>query len=345
MKRQDKFYGKNRSNSVQKPSRIDRNINIDCYESILRTIAGISAERLDLETGGDLWGYYDRAGNPVVLMATGPGSKAIFEHSHFAQDADYTLEAGRILYEKHGMIIVGTFHSHHKMGLSRPSGGDDRTVMSLADKNNIRNWVMIVATHEYPGKASEHTLSRLSVRINAYLYPEPEKGESIRVPIRVLAGDSPIRKTLLSNNDPAFASLCKWAPWLPMERILFDKYEPQHISIDVTENFPTYIIDQVKSLPLKTQRTVTLSMPDAFIAVRFAVTKRNFVIVFYSERAPYNICDIEFAANNRQTSVIGGLADKCNRLDRIHYILRSSSIRLARKSRSAKQKISKILSK
>ena len=323
---------------------MDNSLHADMCQSELRVIAGISAEQLDLETGGDLWGYYDRAGNPVVLMATGPGSKAVFEHSHFAQDADYTLEAGRILHEKHGMVLVGTFHSHHKLGIAHPSGGDDRTVMSLANKNDIRNWVMIVVTHEYPGKTDEHTLRQLNVRINAYVYPDPEKNERVRIPIHVLAEDSPFRKALLSSNDPELASLCKWAPWFPTDKITYDKYEP-HISTDVTTEFPDVIIEQIKKLPVKTQRTVTLSMPDAFIAVRFAVTKRNFVIVFYSERAPYNICDIEFAANNRQTSVIGGLADKCNRLDRIHYILRSSSIRLARKSRTAKQKNSKVLPK
>jgi len=323
---------------------MDNSLHADMCQSELRVIAGISAERLNLETGGDLWGYYDRAGNPVVLMATGPGPKAVFEYSHFAQDADYTLEAGRILHEKHGMVLVGTFHSHHKMGLAHPSGGDDGTVMSLADKNNIRNWVMIVITHEYQGKPSEHTLRRLNVRINAYLYPKPEKGERVRTPIRVLAGDSPIRKTLLSSNDPELASLCKWSPWFPKERILLDKYEP-HISANVTAEFPDAIIEQIKKLPIKTQRTVTLSIPDTFIAVQFAVTKVNSAIVFYSKQSPYNICDIEFAANNRQISVIGGLADKCNRLDQIYHILRSSSIRLARKSRSAKQKILTVLSK
>jgi len=344
MKQHSKFLRKIPVDSVCEPNHVDRDKHIDCDEAVLKVAAGISAEKLNSETGGDLWGYYDRAGNPVVLMATGPGSKAVFEYSHFAQDPDYTLETGRILYEKHGLVLVGTFHSHHKMGLPRPSGGDDRTVISLADKNNIRNWVMIVATHEYPGKPSEYTLSRLNVRINAYLYPKPEKGERIRVPIRVLAGDSPIRKTLLSNKDPKIASLCKWAPWFPMDKIIYDRYEP-HTSTDITTEFPDAIIEQIKKLPIKTQRTVTLSMPDTFIAVRFAVTKVNSAIVFYSKQSPYNICDIEFTANNRQTSVLGGFADKCSRLDQIHHILRSSSIRLARKSRSAKQKISRVLSK
>jgi len=344
MKRHDKFYGKNSLNSVQKPSRIDRNINIDCYESILRTIAGISAERLNLETGGDLWGFYDRAGNPVVLMATGPGSKAVFEHSHFAQDADYTLEAGRLLHEKHGMVLVGTFHSHHKMGIAHPSGGDDRTVMSLANKNDIRNWVMIVVTHEYPGKTDEHTLRQLNVRINAYVYPDPEKNERVRIPIRVLAEDSPFRKAILSSNDPELASLCKWLPWFPTDKISYDKYEP-HVSTDVTAEFPGVIIEQIKKLPVKTQHTVALSMPDAFITVCFAVTKRSSATVFYSGQSPYNICDIEFTTNNLKISVTSCFADKYNSLDRIHYILRSSSIRLARKSRTAKQKNSKVLPK
>ena len=322
---------------------IDNSLHADMCQSELRVIAGISAEKLNLETGGDLWGYYDRAGNPVVLMATGPGSKAVFERSHFAQDADYTLETSRMLYEKHGMVLVGTFHSHHKMGLPHPSGGDERTVMSLANKNNIRNWVMIVVTHEYPGKPGERTLRRLNVRVNAYVYPSPEKGKGVSIPIRVLAGDSPFRKALLSSNDPELASLCKWAPWFPTDKITYDKYEP-HISTDVTTEFPDVIIEQIKKLPIKTQRTVTLSMPDTFIAVRFAVTKRNSAIVFYSKQSPYNIRDIEFTANNQQISVTSCFTDKCNRLDQIHHILRSSNIRLARKSRSAKQKFLKVLS-
>ena len=84
MKQHSKFLSKIPVDSVCDPNHVDRDKQINCDEAVLRATAGISAERLNLETGCDLWGYYDRTGNPVILMATGPGPKAVFEHSHFA---------------------------------------------------------------------------------------------------------------------------------------------------------------------------------------------------------------------------------------------------------------------
>lgn len=325
---------------------IDHSRPIAIYESDLRTIAGMSAENRELETGGDLFGYYDRGGNLVLSLVLGPGPQAIFEPAHFAQNADFTLKANMILANLYGMSMGGTWHCHHNMGLPQPSDGDDRTVMSLAGKNDLRRWVMIIITHEYTGETEltdvrlseteEHAMSRLRVRINAFTYTDPENGKKVRVPIRVLPGDSPFRRGLLSSDDLELTSLCKWAPWFPMEKILYDKYEPQHTSTDVTAEFPTVIIEQIQQLPGKTQRDVTLSVQEEFITVSFSITKQHTVTVSYSTQPPHNISDVELVVNNLRLSVMNCFTETAHSLNRIHRVLRLSSIRLARERRKVK---------
>ena len=64
---------------------IDHSRPISFCEFDLRTMASMSAENLKLETGGDLFGYYDRVGNFVLTLVLGPSPQAIFEPAHFAQ--------------------------------------------------------------------------------------------------------------------------------------------------------------------------------------------------------------------------------------------------------------------
>lgn len=77
------------------------------------------------ETGGDLWGEWEQT-YCVVKAISGPGEKARHEVTAFYQDEDYMERAGKFLYDFQAYHI-GTWHSHHRIGLPRPSAGDSRT--------------------------------------------------------------------------------------------------------------------------------------------------------------------------------------------------------------------------
>lgn len=87
----------------------------------------------NIETGGQLFGYWTYDGNPVVLFVLGPGPNAGHYKSFFMQDIDYLKERASWLKAKFGLDHIGEWHSHHQLGLPFPSGHDANNL-----SNNIR---------------------------------------------------------------------------------------------------------------------------------------------------------------------------------------------------------------
>lgn len=78
----------------------------------------------NIETGGQLFGFWTNTGTPVVLYAIGPGPMARHHQTSFFQDQEYLKYIGMQLRKRFGLQHVGEWHSHHQMDLARPSGGD-----------------------------------------------------------------------------------------------------------------------------------------------------------------------------------------------------------------------------
>lgn len=78
----------------------------------------------DIETGGELFGFWAPGGVPVVLYAVGPGPRARHRATSFLQDPEYvdSYEAEMCLATR--LQHIGQWHSHHQLDLARPSGGD-----------------------------------------------------------------------------------------------------------------------------------------------------------------------------------------------------------------------------
>ena len=114
------------------------------YQSELDRIAAWAALSPRIETGGDLFGYRTRSGIPVVTVALGPGPKARHEVASFFQDTNFLKRIGTVLNQSHGLQYIGEWHSHHKMGLAHPSGGDCDTVSKVFETQPFDDFFLCI---------------------------------------------------------------------------------------------------------------------------------------------------------------------------------------------------------
>lgn len=162
------------------------------WESELRAIGAESAA-WSIETGGDLFGRWDDV--PVLLLATKAGPAARRETTHFRLDVDYLRELSGTLASDWRLRYFGDWHSHHRLGLTTPSGGDQRRILSVAQKNQFPMMAEIIVTlDESPGQSI--------VRIHPWLYDSLGSNEKpIGLGVKVLPGVSPVREALIGRGD------------------------------------------------------------------------------------------------------------------------------------------------
>jgi transcriptional regulator with XRE-family HTH domain len=171
------------------------------WESELRAIAS-EASAWSIETGGDLFGRW--LDIPTVLLATKAGPEAKRDHAHFRLDVDYLRTLSEDLATNWALRYFGDWHSHHRLGLTTPSGGDQKRIVSLAAKNQFHGMTEIIVTLE-EGRGEP------LVRIHPWIYELPSgDGEPYPLKIKVLAGVSPIRQALLSRRVLPEQELFAW---------------------------------------------------------------------------------------------------------------------------------------
>ena len=135
-----------------------------------------------IETGGQLFGYWTAKGVPVVLMAIGPGPRANHEYAFFNQDLDYLEDVGHRLVADYGLQHMGEWHSHHELGLDRPSGHDASTVANGVRRAGLGRCLLCIGTC----RAGASTL-------NGYLFTEEDGYDYQPVAWRVIPRESPFR--------------------------------------------------------------------------------------------------------------------------------------------------------
>lgn len=100
------------------------------YRSELDYISRCVLDSPNIETGGQLFGFWTSQGAPVVLYAIGPGRNANHQKSFFNQDIEYLDAVGNKLLDSYTLQHIGEWHSHHQLGLARPSGHDAQTMFN-----------------------------------------------------------------------------------------------------------------------------------------------------------------------------------------------------------------------
>lgn len=114
------------------------------YKSELEFLLNSILEYPNIETGGQLFGFWTAKGVPVVLYAIGPGPKAGHESAFFRQDIDYLQIVGSRIVSKYGLKHIGEWHSHHQLGLAEPSGHDASNMQNSINKNNLGRFLLCI---------------------------------------------------------------------------------------------------------------------------------------------------------------------------------------------------------
>ena len=94
------------------------------YRSEIDFISRCILDYPNIETGGQLFGFWTSDGTPVVMYVIGPGTNAQHHQTSFVQDQNYPDIVGRELHRRYRLQHIGEWHSHHQLDLARPSGGD-----------------------------------------------------------------------------------------------------------------------------------------------------------------------------------------------------------------------------
>ena len=114
------------------------------YSSEISFLGRCILDSPNIETGGQLFGFWTASGNPVVVYAIGPGPKANHQVTFFNQDVDYLERVGNVLVSKFGLMHIGEWHSHHQLGLDRPSGHDANTMQHSIDRLHLNRFLLYI---------------------------------------------------------------------------------------------------------------------------------------------------------------------------------------------------------
>jgi len=79
----------------------------------------------------------------------------------------YLERVGNHLTNKEGLCHIGEWHSHHTLGLTSPSGGDEKTVWSNMRRYGIHRFILFIATID--SSWSKNTTIN-DVNIDGYLF-------------------------------------------------------------------------------------------------------------------------------------------------------------------------------
>jgi hypothetical protein len=167
------------------------------YEGELEMMARFVCDYPDIETGGDLFGFWTHSGSPVIEYVLGPGVGAQHEHAAFYQESPYLLAAGNRLHELHGLQHIGTWHSHHRLKLFQPSHGDSVTMQRALESHGFHSWLLTICTFAEDAD---------TVEMHGYLYRAGGRETHQQITWLLLPGSSPIRAALEATSDVPFVA-------------------------------------------------------------------------------------------------------------------------------------------
>jgi hypothetical protein len=261
------------------------------YESELRVIAGIAASYGRIECSMNLFGLWTRGERFVIMLVIAPGPKAIQTACYCEQDIEFFKRVSEIIETTLGIQWNGEAHNHHELGLQEPSDGDLHQVQHVTSRNNFPRWVDLITTFENGGHTfrlfGRHRRSTgrwedsPQIKINVFSYTDPQRGEKIEVPIRILSGISPFRLQALATGLLEPADIGEYASGFPMEKISYEPLDFEQQYCKQADQIPESmaLAEQCSRLPEYVQKnikiyvngehglvTVVLPLPDGSIA-------------------------------------------------------------------------------
>ena len=106
----------------------DNAFTVYIYANEYEYLKWLVLQKQNIETGGDLFGVWQNELSAVVQFVLGPGKDCRRTSTSFHQDVRYLENVGKYLTSNEGICNIGEWHSHHRIGLAQPSGGDQNTV-------------------------------------------------------------------------------------------------------------------------------------------------------------------------------------------------------------------------
>ena len=177
------------------------NFNVVIYESDYKQLCAWVLKKTNIETGGDLFGLWADKHTAVIQFVVGPGQNCQRSPVSFYQDINYLEEIGKHMTKKEGVCHIGEWHSHHQLGLARPSGGDENTVWNNMPTYNLKRFVIFIANLEQLRKDS------YNVNIGCFLFElESDNGKEKQLPVlqgtfKILQKENPWNGKLLRKRD------------------------------------------------------------------------------------------------------------------------------------------------
>lgn len=136
----------------------------------------------NIETGGQLFGFWTNTGVPVVMYVIGPGRWAEHNRTSFFQDQEYLRAVGGKLNYLFGLQHIGEWHSHHQMDLARPSGGDVSSMVYGVQKAGFPRMLLCIGN-----------CTPTQTEINAFNFHVDNPREYVDASWDVIDIDSPFR--------------------------------------------------------------------------------------------------------------------------------------------------------
>src|SRR5262249_8471546 len=125
-------------------------------------------------------------------------------HAHFRLDVEYLRQLSEMMASDWALRYLGDWHSHHRLGLSAPSGGDRRRIESIGTRNQFTSMAEINVALQ--GRRDEST-----IRIRPWVYDlAAGRGTPAPLRVKVVPGLSPIRQALISRKVLPEQELHAW---------------------------------------------------------------------------------------------------------------------------------------
>jgi len=185
------------------------------YISELDYISRCVLDYPNIETGGDLFGFWTHSGYPVIQYVIGPGPNANHQSTFFNQDGNYLSEIGNKLRETHGLQHIGEWHSHHQLGLAEPSGHDISTVCKAIAQYNLSNFFLVITNIR--GNSSS---------VNGFMFNREKGRDFDYAGWVILESHSPIRQDFdLKHQDLVYQPRTKEASLLDLSKATLNNLE------------------------------------------------------------------------------------------------------------------------
>ena len=151
------------------------------YKGELEYLSRCILDYPNIETGGNLFGFYTTFRIPIIQYVLGPGEKSVRSTTHFRQDEIYFNTNADKLINDHALHHIGTWHSHHQLAINHPSGGDANSKFYGMKEDGLDSFLLVIGNY-YDRKTSA----------NAYYFSLTNKNYK-HCKWVILDGESPIR--------------------------------------------------------------------------------------------------------------------------------------------------------